>query len=842
MKHRIIYLRSSLSNITHIILQMKKSFILLLSIIGLSTFSLTAERQINNFNDDWKFFLGDNKGAKEVNFDDSSWRILSLPHDWSIEQNYTTINTAGSTGFLPTGIGWYRKEFNINSEDKGKVFNIEFDGVYCNSEVWINGHRLGMKPYGYIPFSYELTPYLNYGGNNIISVKVDHSNFADTRWYSGSGIYRPVRLVITQDTYIPQWGSWVETPKVSEKVALVNIHSIITSASKGEKLVIKSFIRDAQGNSVASKNLKLTNTGQDTIISSLTVKSPSRWSINTPDLYSAEVQIWKGKTMLDNYDYTFGIRSIHFDANQGFFLNEEAVKLKGVCLHHDAGAVGAVFIKSVWERRLNNLKDIGVNAIRMSHNPADPGLLKLCDEMGFIVINEAFDEWRRSKSKWLTSRFAGDMRPELETGYGDIYEEWAERDAKDMVRYSRHHPSIIMWSMGNEIEWTYPYYWKMEKSNQGLGNQVLIEETGDSIDELKETAIEIQNWIKEIDQTRYVTTGGVLPKAGNMTGYFDVPDVMGYNYRAVNYDQDHENYPERIIYGSENWGTYQEWKDAVDRDFVAGVFLWTGIAYLGESGPYPWKGLEISLLDFAGFYTPRGHFFKTLWNDEPYTYVATKHAKKANWILKNGQWVDNRVRHWLDKWLFEDVEETWNYDIGDTVFVEVFSNAPEVELFVNNRSFGKQKPSDFPDNIVKFLVPYEAGEIKAVGLDNETASSEYSIKTAKWISKIELIADRTTMNADGQDVVHIEAFVQDGKGSTVPDKDLQIVFTVEGVGSNLAVDNGWERNVQPHRADMIVTHNGKALLLVKSTKQAGEIKITAQAGKYTSNVITITSE
>ena len=504
--------------------------------------------------------------------------------------------------------------------------------------------------------------------------------------------------------------------------------------------------------------------------------------------------------------------------------------------------MGAAFVSDVWKRRLEKLKDIGVNAIRSSHNPMAPGLLKLCDEMGFVVINEAFDEWRRNKNKWITSRFAADMYPEQETGYAEIFEEWAEHDAKDMVRASRNHPSIIMWSLGNEIEWTYPYYFKMEQSNQGLENQVLKEETGHGKDELKETAIQIQKWIKEIDNSRFVTTGGVLPKAGNFTGYFDVPDVMGYNYRAVNYDEDHKNYPNRIIYGSENWGTYQEWKDAIDRDFIAGIFIWTGIAYLGESGPFPWKGLEISLMDFAGFYTPRGHFYKTLWNNTPSTYIATKHAKKAQWIYQNGKWVDNRVRFWLDKWLFEDVEETWNYEAGDSVFVEVYSNSPEVELFINDKSFGKKKPADFADNIVKYLVPYSDGEIKAVGINEDKEESNFSLKTAKWVGQLVLKADRKTAKANGYDVIHIEAELQTNSGDIVPDKEMQIQFKLEGEGTNIGVDNGWDRNVQKHKSDFIVTHNGKALLLVQCTRKTGTIKVSARSGSLQSNVIEIETD
>lgn len=823
---------------------MKKSILALVLFLVVIASGFADNSRINkDFNFGWKFHLGDVTEAQNSQFDDGDWRLLNLPHDWSIEQSYTTENTAGSTGFLPTGIGWYRKTFEVPSAWKHTITHIEFDGVYRNSEVWINGHYLGKRPYGYSAFTYELSQYLNYGGENTIAVKVDHTNYADSRWYSGSGIYRSVRLVNTSKIYVPQFGAWVETPQVTTQNAKVVLAVVVKNTEgKSQKLNVKVLIKDKQDKTIAQTNKKLTSTSCDTTNLTLSLKDPKLWSIEQSNMYKAEIQVLSGKNIVDTYVVDFGIRSIRFDANKGFFLNNNSVKLKGVCLHHDAGAVGAVFIRDVWKRRLSKLKEIGANAIRLAHNPGDPGLLTLCDEMGFVVINEALDEWKRNKSKWITSRFADDMRPGLESGYGDNFEEWAERDVKDMVRYSRNHPSIIMWSMGNEIEWTYPYYFKMEKSNQGLGNQVLMEETGDGQDELKETAEQIEKWIKEVDQSRFVTTGGVLPKAGNITGYFDVPDVIGYNYRAENYDEDHKNYPNRMMYGSENWGTYQEWKDAVDRDFVAGIFIWTGIAYMGESGPFPWKGLEISLLDFSAFYTPRGHFYRTLWNDKPYTYLATKHAKKAQWKYEKGRFVDNRIKNWLDKWLFEDVEQTWNYNEGDSVFVEVYSNSPQVELFVNEKSYGVKSPSDFSDHIVKYLVPYQAGEIKAVGVNAEIKEAEYSIRTAKYVSKIVLKADRTRMSANGYDAVHIEAFTQTKSGDLVPDKEMQLLFTIEGEGVNIGVDNGWDRNVQNHKSNLIITHNGKALLLVQSTRKTGEIRIVAKAGKLVSNEVVIKTE
>lgn len=822
---------------------MKKFHLLILLILMGGIANAQQARIVEDFNFDWKFNLGDTPNAKNAEYNDADWRVLNLPHDWSIEQNYTTEFTSGSTGFLPTGIGWYRKTFEVPKNQKDKIICIEFDGIYNNSEVWINGHYLGIRPYGYSVFGYELTQYLNYDDENTISIKVDHSKFADSRWYTGSGIYRDVRLVSTSKLFVPQFGAWVETSEVSLAKATIDISTVLKNELGVNQIAkIKVLVKDDQDNIVAETSKKLHSILQDTVKVSMNLKNPKLWSIDECNLYKAEIQVLLNTEIVDVYDVDFGLRDVKFTADKGFFLNDENIKLKGVCLHHDAGAVGAVFIRDVWKRRLALLKDIGVNAIRSSHNPMAPGLLQLCDEMGFVVINEAFDEWRRNKDKWITSRFAKDMYPEQVTGYGDIYEEWAERDAKDMVRSTRNHPSIIMWSMGNEIEWTYPYYNKIDKSNQGLGNAVLAEETDNGTDELKETAEEIMAWFKEVDPNRLVTTGGVLPKAGNITGYFDVPDVIGYNYRAVNYDEDHKDYPNRLMYGSENWGTFQEWKDAVDRDFIAGIFLWTGIAYMGESGPFPWKGLEISLMDFAGYYTPRGYFYKTLWNNTPSTYIATKHAKKAQWIYKNGKWVDNRVRFWLDKWLFEDVEETWNYEAGDSVFVEVYSNSPKVELFINNKSFGTKSPSDFTDNIVKYLVPYSDGEIKALGIRADKQESEFSLKTAKWVGGLVLKADRKIIKANAYDVVHIEAEIQTKSGEIVPDKKMQIEFTVEGAGVNIGVDNGWDRNVQKHKSNFIVTHNGKAMLLVQSTREAGEIKISARSGNLKSNAVVVVSK
>lgn len=808
--------------------------------ILLSCYTVSAQ-QIEDFNFNWKFHLGDKENAQSSNFADKDWEQIRLPHDWSILQPYNEEEGAGCTAYLVGGIGWYRKTFTVPESDKGKHIRIEFDGVYRNSEVWVNGQLLGKRPYGYIPFAYELDKHIKYGEENIIAVKVDRSNVLDSRWYSGSGIYRNVRLVKSAQTRIAHWGLWVETPEITDGLAKVEVSTVLKNALKAKKKIGLTYkIFDAQNKLVAEQKAKVAVDGQDTVKTILEVSNPQRWEIDSPKLYTVKVEVSQKGKKLNTYSQRFGIRKIEFDAEFGFKLNGKKTLFKGVCLHHDGGAVGAVFVKNVWTRRLKRLREIGVNAIRSAHNPMDPRLLELCDEMGFMVLNESFDEWKRNKNKWKHIKRKAKHN---ELGYATIFNDWGEQDVKDMVRYSRNHPSIIMWSIGNEIEWTYPYYWRMFKSHQqqGLNNEVFYKETGDGKDELKITAEALCEWVKSIDTSRPTTTGGVLPDVGNFTKYYDVPDVMGYNYNVHKFGVDRNKYPNRMMYGSENWGTYFEWKGVEDNPHASGIFVWTGISYLGEAGPFPRKASSSSMFDLAGNIKPRGHLFKTLWKDEPHIYLATQKYQDAGWALDSlGNWQNKLPVKSRYKWTFENIEENWNYQSGDSVFVEVFANTPAVELFVNGKSYGIKKVKDFEDRYVKYLVAYKAGEIKAVGRGiEESKTPSFSLKTTGEPTKVKLQADQKSLTADAYSAVNIEAQLFDDNNLAVTAMDTEITFEIEGVGRLLGTDNGYESSVTSHQSKTLSTHYGKALAIIQSNLEEGDIKVRAKVGNFYSDWVII---
>ena len=438
-----------------------------LILVGLILFLTTActesssetARVIEDFNYDWKFYLGEPENAQKNEFDDSGWQTLRLPHDWSIENGYTQEASAASTGFVQGGIGWYRKSFNLTEADKGKVISVVFDGVYNNSSVWINGHFLGTRPYGYSTFSYNLTDHLNYDTPNIIAVKVDRNAYVDSRWYTGSGIYRKVQLVKTNPLHVAQWGVQITTPKVSESQATVHIKTKLENAGEApdDNLKLRLSIVDKTNAVVAQKLVDVSGTNEETS-ADLQVENPQLWHLDSPNLYTLKVDVLQNESIIDNVSEVFGVRSFEFDANKGFFLNEKNVKIKGVNLHHDAGAVGAAVPKAIWEYRLDQLKSIGVNAIRMAHNPHAVELMEVCDEKGVLVMAEAFDEWFNPKGK--SKAYLGDnaAKGEIARSYPESFNEWAERDLKDLIRRDFNHPSVIMWSIGNEIEWTFPHY------------------------------------------------------------------------------------------------------------------------------------------------------------------------------------------------------------------------------------------------------------------------------------------------------------------------------------------------------------------------------------------------
>lgn len=817
--------------------------------ISLFTFSLAQSRENVDFNSGWEFCLDEDSVTLDT-IAGLDWKPVKVPHDWSIALPYSSRNTASSTGFMLGGIGWYKKDFQVDS-DVENIW-IEFDGVYNNSTCWLNGEELGFRPSGYSSFAYDLTPYLKRGQTNRIVVKVDHSQFADSRWYTGSGIYRDVRLVKTSSTHIPQWGTRIETKFMGESEAMIEIStSIAFEQGKHGSILIEGDILNENGQVVQSFENTHGTWNEDQFVVSLGIQNPVFWDLEKPHLYTAKLRVLEEAKQVDDVAVRFGVRSIAFDSDRGFSLNGKFLKFKGVNLHHDAGAVGAAVPRDIWFSRVRQLKELGCNAIRTAHNPHSPDLMDACDELGMLVVAEAFDEWNIPKDKsivYLSDNAAPDC---ITAAYPKNFDEWGERDLKDLIRRDFNRPSVIMWSIGNEIEWTHRYYQKA--SSYEVGDLTaeyyttspdfdpvkirarLAELLDGKDDELLKIAQKLSKWVREEDESRFVTCGSVHPSVAFASGYADTVDILGFNYRAVEYDGAHELYPDAKIYGSENWTTRQEWLDVDSRDFVGGIFIWTGFAYKGEAGPFPRKGLNLALFDFSGVQTPRGHMFETMWKDEPKVYVGTYPQSDSEYSIdKNGNWTftareyDPEAMAWLRSWEWDDINEHWNYANGKEVLVQSYTNCEELELFVNEKSLGIRFLSDFEDGVIKWAaVPFEPGSLKVVGRSGGVVQTEYTIETVGDPVSVELVTDRVLMSANGEDVLQIFAQLVDAQGRAVRNVERSIEFDVPAQLELIGIDNGSEYYVGSHRAKTIETHNGRAYLALQAKSVSGTVNVGA---------------
>ncbi|MCM1452188.1 MAG: glycoside hydrolase family 2, partial [Clostridium sp.] len=544
------------------------------------------------FNDGWRFSLSDDSLARNPQYVDDKWRKVSLPHDWSIE-GIPSPTLASCQGYLPGGVAWYRKAFDASPSDGAKRY-VYFEGVYNRSDVYINGHHLGHRPNGYVSFLYDLTPYLQ-EGENVLAVRVDHSRQADSRWYTGSGIYRDAYLVTAPQSHFDLWGTAWKTTEISDKSATVNVDTKISNTQPGQK--VEAALYDAEGKKVASGQAKVTG-GIANL--SLKVKNPLRWDISSPYLYRLETRLLQDGREIDKNAETVGIRSLDFDPDKGFALNGRNIKVKGVCIHHDAGVLGAAVPKEVWKRRLLALKGIGVNALRMSHNPQAPALYDLCDELGLLVMDEVSDEWEFPKRKWVEGWNVG--APAFEGTY-DFFEEWIEKDIADMVRRDRNHPCIFLWSIGNEVDYPNdPYSHPILDGDGSAISQPMYggyDPKAPSAMRIGEIAKRLNACVKAVDDSRPTTGAMAGVVMSNQTEYPSAIDICGYNYTESQYAADHAAYPSRIIYGSETGVGYDQWKAVRDNDFIFGQFIWTGLDYLGESGRWPSRGLHTGLLDFT---------------------------------------------------------------------------------------------------------------------------------------------------------------------------------------------------------------------------------------------------
>lgn len=812
-----------------------------------------------DFTSNWKFCLGDIKNAKEIYFDDTNWRKLDLPHDWAIEGNFNKDNPSTALGgALPGGIGWYRKTFSLPKEWTDKNIFIDFDGVYMNSEVFINGHSLGKRPYGFISFRYDLTPYLKKGEDNLLAVKVDNDKQPNCRWYAGCGIYRNVWLTVLDPVHVEHWGTYVTTPEVSSKEACIILQTTVKNEHPRPcKVEITSILLDNSAIEVNRATSEILINKRDTSIcyQKILVVEPTLWSVDNPYLYKIKTELRVDDKLVDTYYTKVGIRSFCFDVDKGFLLNGEPMKINGVCMHHDLGCLGAAVNTRAIERQLEILKAMGCNGIRCSHNPPAPELLDLCDRMGFIVMNEAFDMWHMNKADY---------------DYGIFFDEWHERDLEDFVKRDRNHPSVFMWSIGNEVleQWTRPERdtLSVEQANILLNFGFDEEQLAKENEKMSVNSMlcrKLAERTRVLDPTRPVTAGCNEVHPNNHLFRSGSLDIIGFNYHHQNYQDVHQNFPGKPFIATETvsglmtrgyyrmpseqqfiwpildakqnsssakeyelsdylcssydncfvpWGTYHEnsLRYIKNNDFVSGQYVWTGFDYIGEPTPFtfPARSSYFGIVDLAGF-------------------------PKDVYYMYQSEWSKQKVLH-----LFPH----WNWNKGQKVDLWVYYNqADEVELFINGKSQGiKHKSKD--DFHVNWRVEFEPGVVKVVSRKAGRVVLEKEICTANSPAKLRLSADRSVIHADGKDLSYVTIEVIDKHGNLCPNATNLIHFEVDGSTFIAGVDNGNPISMERFKDSKRKAFYGKCLVVLQNNKLQGKAVLTAKSDGLECAALEIKSE
>ncbi len=769
---------------------MKKVILTCLSLIWV--ISLLAQKEVRlkeNFDFDWNFSLSDNQKYADRTYNDESWERIQLPHDWSIKLSFDK-KMGGSAAHLPGGIGWYRKQFKLPRSYNGKVISILFDAICHQSDVYINGHHLGFRPYGFCSIEYDLTPYLDYDGENVIAVRVNRSGVKDVaRWYTGSGIYRHAWLQVTNPVHVATYGTYVTTPSVSEDKAEIRIMTTLENELKKVQTVsISHLILDNQGKIVAKSGTEKTlfEAGQSIkITQNLTLNYPRLWTLEKPELYTLETTVKANGKVTDLYKTPFGIRTIAFDSEKGFLLNGKQVKLKGMCLHQDAGSLGTAVLDRSYERRLEIIKEYGCNAIRCSHNQPSPEFLDMCDRMGFVVIDEAFDKWK--------------------SGYYEKYfDEWWQRDLENMILRDRNHPSIILWSIGNEVTEAW------EQGNEGIKRAEML-----------------RDFVHKLEPSRPVT----LAAQNNHRGEFSaVADVVGYNYLEARLLTDRKNNPKQRFLVSEELPYYSgaegnirsytvnnPWNVVAAHDFIAGGFIWSGVDYLGEAS-WPSHGWPNGLFDICMFEKPRAAFHRAMWNPEPMVGIA---------IIDQSLDID----HGRDLWQWPKMVSHWSFPhryFGLIMEVRTTTNCEKVELFMNDKSMGVYNTVDYPNHTIIWNVPYTPGKLVAKGYNGNKIVATKQLITSYKTTDILLKQDRTEIKADGQDLSHVAVQLCDKDGNPVQVDDRKLTVSVEGDGTFRGLDTRDLRRETPFGSNELKTYFGQALIIVQSTRKAGQIKVNIQ--------------
>jgi len=826
--------------------------IALLSLVSLSMKAAEAHgpRQVLPADSGWKFMLGDPSGAEAPAFADGGWRTVDLPHDWSIEGRPDANNPSGAGGgFFPAGVGWYRKTFSARADWHDKQVSVEFDGVYRDATVYLNGHKLGTHPYGYTSFSLDLTPDLSFTGANVLAVRVDNSAQPNSRWYSGSGIYRHVRVVVTDRTHVAHWGVFVTTPRASDDAATVAIQTRVENESSMPATVtVGTTLYDRSGHEAGKSESALTIAAGTEMeaAQTITVAKPALWSTASPVLYRAVSRIREGGKVLDEVETPFGIRSLSWSAETGLLLNGEPVKLTGGSVHHDNGPLGAAAFDRAEERRVEHLKAAGYNAVRTAHNPPSPAFLDACDRLGLLVLDEPFDTWKANKVKF---------------DYGNDFDEWWKRDISSMVLRDRNHPSIVIWGIGNEIP-------ELEVERGGAMGKQLADQ------------------VRSLDMTRPLTLAFPgTTTTPNAEAVFSQLDITGYNYNLIpTYAEDHKQLPKRMMLTTESLPTkaFPLWQISHDNVYVIGDLTWTAMDYLGESGigawsygtpaeaqmaqqvmggmmnspmidkmflgmangvdvmaamaqgppdpaakaamavmfhGYPWHAAACGDLDLTGYRKPQSYYRDILWNGGDRVYATVRLPEPEGKKIIAVGWATYPT---LPTW-------TWPGQEGKELQVEVYSGAEKVRLFLNGKLIGEQPTGREQEFKATFSVPYAPGTLKAVGMRGDKAVAESELTTAGKVVALRVTADRSVVRADGQDLSFLTVEAVDAEGRLEPHADQEVQFSVSGPGVIAAVGNGDGQDSDSYQGDRRKLFQGRALVVVRTTRQSGPISVTAKA-------------
>jgi len=777
-------------------------------------------RQRLSFDHDWRFIVDDPPGAQSPTFDDSSWRTVQLPHDWSIEGRIDPKNPmGGGGGFFPAGIGWYRRTFAVPAAWKGRRVGVEFDGVYMNATVSLNGRELGTHPYGYTAIFHDLTPHLRFGETNVVAVRVDQSRHPNSRWYAGAGIYRHAWISVAGPLHVARWGVSVTASEVSDARAKVSVSTRLDNESDAPSTVtLRTALFGPSGAPVgqAASAVTIEPGGSSESIQEIAVRQPALWAPETPSLYRAVTSVISGGRAIDEVTTPFGIRSIDWSAEKGLLLNGNPIKLAGGCVHHDNGPLGAAAFDRAEERRVQILRAAGFNAIRTAHNPPSPAFLDACDRLGLLVIDEAFDCWEKAKTRY---------------DYSVAFKQWWQRDIDAMVLRDRNHPSVVMWSIGNEIP------------ERG-------EEAGARL------AKTLADYVRALDGTRPITSALNAVKEWERTdAFFAALDAGGYNYNLNDHVEDHKRVPSRLMLCTESFprATFDYWQMVADYPYIVGDFVWTALDYLGESGIgrwyyrdpgatarepfmgsndlYPWHSSDCGDIDICGFRKAISYYRNIVWNRGEKLYVGVRQPVPEGKELRVTQWGVWPVH---PSW-------TWPGMEGKPLQVEIYSRCDAVRLYLNDKMVGEKATTRAEQFKASFEVPYAPGVLKAVGVQAGKPVAEKLVKTVGDTAQLRLTADRTTLRSDGQDLAFVTVEAADRDGQPHPHADHEVSFTISGPGMIAAAGNGDSTSEEPYRGSHRRLFNGKALVVVRVSRTPGVIRLTASAPGLTPAAVRIQS-